>query len=265
MENHTDAPEHDAEVGRHRLPRKLAGRTPYLAAALVALVGLGIAGVSAAVTPDGGSDSSVAMDERARVEAADRANRSERDSAAEPTPSATDTTLVSPSPSTSTPAGETATKESKPAAQESTPAQKKATTVAKPKADWVHPMPGAETTSCFGQRWGVLHAGIDLALPANTPIRAAAAGTVTTAGWAFTGYGISVVIDHGNGYLTHYAHMNATAVSVGQKVSPGTVIGYEGSTGDSTGPHLHFEVHNGLWNQLDPGPWMRARGVNLGC
>jgi murein DD-endopeptidase MepM/ murein hydrolase activator NlpD len=126
-------------------------------------------------------------------------------------------------------------------------------------------MPGAETTSCWGQRWGVLHAGIDLAQPAGTKIHAAGAGTVVAAGWVYAGYGISVVIDHGNGFLTHYAHQSRTTVQVGERVSAGQVIGYEGSTGDSTGPHLHFEVHKGLWNQIDPAPWMRARGVNLGC
>lgn len=126
-------------------------------------------------------------------------------------------------------------------------------------------MPGAAVTSCYGQRWGTLHAGIDLALPSGTPIRAAAAGTVTQAGDASDGYGNSVFIDHGNGYLTHYAHQSRIAVTVGQKVKAGQVIGYEGATGDATGPHLHFEVHQGMWNQIDPAPFMRARGVDLGC
>ena len=126
-------------------------------------------------------------------------------------------------------------------------------------------MAGAQTTSCFGMRWGVQHAGVDLALPANTPIRAAAAGTVVSSGWAYPGYGISVVIDHGNGYLTHYAHQNRAVVQVGDKVAAGEVIGYEGSTGDATGPHLHFEVHQGMWHQVDPAPFMRERDVDLGC
>ncbi|NUT35530.1 MAG: M23 family metallopeptidase [Hamadaea sp.] len=126
-------------------------------------------------------------------------------------------------------------------------------------------MSGASVTSCYGQRWGVLHAGIDFAAAENTPIKAVAAGTVVNAGWAFSGYGISVVVDHGNGYLTHYAHMNKTAVSVGQKVKAGTVLGYEGSTGDSTGPHLHFEVHQGMWNQINPAGWLKARGLATSC
>jgi len=268
LENHNDTPERDAEVGRHRLRGKLTDRrTPYVATALVALVGLGIAGISAAVTPDSQDTepAAVALDERARAEAADRADRSSRGDATA-TPTATETSSApSPSATTDAPATEAPTAEATTATKEATPAPKKATTAAKPTAAWVHPMPGAPTTSCYGPRWGALHAGIDLAMPANTPIRAAAAGTVVNAGWAFAGYGISVVIDHGNGYLTHYAHMNQAAANVGQRVAAGAVIGYEGSTGDSTGPHLHFEVHNGLWNQVDPGPWMRARGVDLGC
>jgi len=134
------------------------------------------------------------------------------------------------------------------------------------KPTWVSPMPNARTTSCFGKRWGVLHAGVDLAMPEDTPILAAGAGVVHDAGWLYTGYGNSVVIDHGGGVLTHYAHMNKTAVRKGQRVRPGDLIGYEGSTGDSTGPHLHFEVHIGaLWKQVDPQPWMKARGVDLHC
>ncbi|HEX2772013.1 MAG TPA: M23 family metallopeptidase [Micromonosporaceae bacterium] len=136
---------------------------------------------------------------------------------------------------------------------------------AKPAPTWVHPMPDAEVTSCYGTRWGTLHAGIDLADPVDTPIRAVADGIVESAGWVQAGYGISVLIDHGNGYLTHYGHLNREAVRPGEKVEAGEVIGYEGSTGDSTGPHLHFEVHRGAWNQIDPAPWMRSRGVDLGC
>jgi murein DD-endopeptidase MepM/ murein hydrolase activator NlpD len=151
-------------------------------------------------------------------------------------------------------------------AQPAEAAQAEPTPAAAVTPDWVSPMPSAQTTSCYGPRWGVLHAGIDLAMPAGTPVLAAGAGTVTVAGWAYTGYGISVVIDHGNGVLTHYAHLSATAVAVGDQVRPGDTIGSEGSTGDSTGPHLHFEVHiGGLWSQIDPAPWMRERGVDLGC
>jgi murein DD-endopeptidase MepM/ murein hydrolase activator NlpD len=130
---------------------------------------------------------------------------------------------------------------------------------------WAHPMPGSETTSCFGPRWGTQHAGLDLAAAEGTPVYAVGAGTVVDSGWLYSGYGISVLVDHGDGTLTHYAHLREALVSAGDAVTAGQQIGGEGSTGDSTGPHLHFEVHAGMWNQIDPGPWMAARGVDLGC
>lgn len=135
-----------------------------------------------------------------------------------------------------------------------------------PAPAWVTPMTDAAITSCYGPRWGVLHAGIDFAMPAGTPVRAAYDGTVTKASDAGDGYGISVVVDHGNGYLTHYAHLSTAKVGLGAHVAAGDTIGLEGSTGDSTGPHLHFEVHQGqLWNQIDPAPFLRARGIDLAC
>lgn len=135
----------------------------------------------------------------------------------------------------------------------------------KARPAWVSPMADAKTTSCFGPRWGTQHKGLDLALPENSPVNAAGAGTVVAEGWVYQGYGISVVVDHGDGHLTHYAHLNRTTVAAGDRVRPGDRIGVEGNTGDSTGPHLHFEVHRGMWNQLDPGPWMKERGVDLKC
>lgn len=95
-------------------------------------------------------------------------------------------------------------------------------------------------TSGFGFRWGRMHEGIDVAAPTGRPIGAAAAGTVIVAGWG-GGYGNLVVVSHGS-ISTAYAHMSRIAVSNGQQVSRGTVLGAVGSTGNSTGPHLHFEV-----------------------
>ena len=263
FDNEPGAPRRGHQVISHRVRSKLAGRAPIVAAATIGLLGLGLAGVSAVVSDGGPSTTTTAatasVDEQARAQSADRADRSERSAAATPPAAAAPQAAAKPKAAPATkaaPAPKATTKKAAP---------KPKATVAKKAASWVSPMPGAENTSCFGQRWGVLHAGLDLAEPENTPIHAAGGGTVTAAGWAFTGYGISVVIDHGNGWFTHYAHQNKTAVSVGDKVKPGQVIGYEGSTGDSTGPHLHFEVHKGMWNQVDPGPWMRARGVDIGC
>lgn len=86
------------------------------------------------------------------------------------------------------------------------------------------------------------HLGLDFGAGDGTPVVAADSGVVVFSGWATGGYGIIVMIDHGNGYQTLYAHLSGTAVSCGRSVSQGTTIGYAGSTGNSTGTHLHFEV-----------------------
>lgn len=133
-------------------------------------------------------------------------------------------------------------------------------------AAWVNPNPAARVTSCFGQRWGRLHAGVDMAAPDHSPIYAAGAGVVVRAG-AAEGYGNAVLIDHGDGWLTHYGHLSRIGVTVGQVVQAGEQIGDEGSTGHSTGPHLHFEVHEGHYkNPVEPTGWMHQRGVDIpGC
>lgn len=107
------------------------------------------------------------------------------------------------------------------------------------------------------QRYGWYHTGIDIATTFGTPIVAADSGKVLTAGWPDnSGYGIRVVIDHGNGFQTWYAHMSKVAVSAGQTVKRGDVIGYEGSTGRSTGPHLHFEIRRGA-TRLNPLDYLK--------
>ncbi len=95
--------------------------------------------------------------------------------------------------------------------------------------------------SGFGMRWGRMHEGIDIGCAYGTPNRAAADGTVIYAGW-LGGYGNLVVVDHGNGLSTAYAHASSLAVRVGQVVSQGQTVSLVGSTGNSSGPHLHFEV-----------------------
>ena len=103
-------------------------------------------------------------------------------------------------------------------------------------------------TSGFGFRWGRMHEGIDIGVGTGTPIAAAAAGTVVVAGWS-GGYGNLVVVDHGGGISTAYGHQSRIVVTVGQQVAQGSIVGYVGSTGHSTGPHLHLEVRvNGAPN-----------------
>jgi len=96
-------------------------------------------------------------------------------------------------------------------------------------------------TSGFGYRWGRMHEGIDISVSEGTPIRAAKGGTVIMASYN-GGYGNYTCVDHGSGLSTCYAHQSAFAVSAGQSVDQGQIIGYSGNTGSSTGPHLHFEV-----------------------
>ena len=100
-------------------------------------------------------------------------------------------------------------------------------------------------TSPFGMRWGKMHEGIDIGVPTGTPIHAAAAGTVFYSGW-LTGYGNVILIDHGNGWTTLYAHQSELIAQVDQTVSAGQTIGLSGSTGHSTGPHVHFEIR--IWD-----------------
>jgi murein DD-endopeptidase MepM/ murein hydrolase activator NlpD len=105
-------------------------------------------------------------------------------------------------------------------------------------------------TSGFGWRWGRMHEGIDIAVPTGTPVSAAASGRIIYAGW-MGGYGNLVVIDHGGGLATAYGHNSSIAVGSGTSVSQGQTIAYAGSTGHSTGPHVHFEVRvNG--SPVDP-------------
>jgi murein DD-endopeptidase MepM/ murein hydrolase activator NlpD len=110
------------------------------------------------------------------------------------------------------------------------------------------PIDGARQTSGFGFRlhpilgYSRMHQGADFAAPSGTPIQSAGAGTVITAGW-HGGHGKTVIVQHQNGLRTLYAHMSSIAVSAGQRVAQGQSIGAVGSTGLSTGPHLHYEIH----------------------
>lgn len=113
-----------------------------------------------------------------------------------------------------------------------------------------------EITSPYGYRvhpiWGttIYHSGIDIGVDEGTPVHAADGGVVVWSGW-MGGYGYAVVIDHGNGLSTLYGHNSELAVDEGQSVAKGQVISYAGSTGNSTGPHVHFEVRvNG--DPVDP-------------
>lgn len=104
--------------------------------------------------------------------------------------------------------------------------------------DW--PVSG-RISSPFGLRWGKMHNGLDIGVPTGTYVKSAADGRVTFSGWN-GGYGYLVIIDHGNGIETRYAHNSRLNVKVGQKVTRGETVAHSGNTGVSTGPHVHFEI-----------------------
>jgi murein DD-endopeptidase MepM/ murein hydrolase activator NlpD len=132
---------------------------------------------------------------------------------------------------------------------------------------WTAPVETYELSASFGSggsRWANRHTGQDFAVPVGTPVRSVGTGRVlkVSCGGAF---GIQVVIEHAGGYYTQYAHLAAVAVDQGDKVEAGQWIGQSGSTGNSTGPHLHFEVRvtPEMGSALDPVPWLSQRGVPL--
>ena len=237
---------------RHRAPAFPAlfatrSRSALSVTALSATLaaGVGIAGVAASAAPTGGTNSGSGLPTAAHAPAT--------------------WPIVPPAgdeaPGKSHPRLETVTETGGPSAA---PVRRK--TRPRPKVEWVHPLASAGVTSCFGQRWGRLHAGVDLAAPHGSPVVAAGAGVVVAAG-PNGGYGNAILIDHGDGYLTHYGHLARIGVEAGQAVRAGELIGDEGSTGHSTGPHLHFEVHQGHFpNPMEPTAWMRDHGVEIpGC
>jgi murein DD-endopeptidase MepM/ murein hydrolase activator NlpD len=133
---------------------------------------------------------------------------------------------------------------------------------ARPK--FVLPIDGARLTSGFGSRWGTFHYGIDLAAPMRTPEYAAGDGVVLRAG-AASGFGLAIHILHENGDVTVYGHMDEILVEPGQYVDAGETIALLGNRGQSTGPHLHFEVHKGGEDgeRVNPVTWLSERGVRV--
>jgi murein DD-endopeptidase MepM/ murein hydrolase activator NlpD len=137
-----------------------------------------------------------------------------------------------------------------------------------PAGAWVSPLASYRLTSCYGMRWGALHAGLDMAVPGGTPIRSVAAGVVVRTGWIGRGYGLETIVRHADGWYSHYAHQSSVIVHAGQSVAAGQQIGRAGHTGNATGDHLHFElskVSTIFGHQQSPAPILRAHGVRIGC
>ncbi|WP_235564375.1 M23 family metallopeptidase [Modestobacter sp. Leaf380] len=130
--------------------------------------------------------------------------------------------------------------------------------------DFVLPTEGRMST-CFCMRWGTMHWGVDLAAPLGTPILAAADGVVLRSGPA-SGYGNAIYIQDADGNVEIYGHMRYLYVEAGDVVSAGDLIAKVGSEGQSTGPHLHFEIHLGSMTgrPTDPQEWLAERGIEIG-
>ena len=127
---------------------------------------------------------------------------------------------------------------------------------------WVSPLAGFRLTSSYGPRWGRQHEGLDMAASTGTRVGSLSSGVVVFAG-VQGGYGNKVEVRHWDGTVSYYAHLSAITVSVGQRVEPGQKLGEVGSTGRSTGPHLHLQVLPDGSSSVDAYAWLTARGVTL--
>ncbi|MDI9886082.1 M23 family metallopeptidase [Streptomyces sp. HNM0645] len=154
-----------------------------------------------------------------------------------------------------------------PVAAEAKPAAKKAKANA-----WVKPVSGYTLTASFNQggaMWSNKHSGQDFAVPVGTPVKAASGGVVVKAGPNGGGdgpaYGNAIVIKHANGKYSQYAHLSKINVHVGQSVNTGKLIALSGNTGNSSGPHLHFEIRTtpNYGSALNPANFLRAQGVTI--
>lgn len=159
-------------------------------------------------------------------------------------------------------------KTAKPTAEKATSAKpKKSNPPPKPQNPWTCAVAGCAgpLTSGFGARispggiGSTYHEGDDFAVAWGTPLRAMHEGTVVSTGW-LGGLGNHVTIDYGDGIQSVYGHMSSINVRPGQSLARGQQVGYSGDTGNSTGPHLHLEIHVG-GVPINPAPWLLARGV----
>lgn len=139
-----------------------------------------------------------------------------------------------------------------------------------PTSRWVNAVAKVKVTSCYGPRNGGTHKGMDFDGETGDKIRSVGSGTVVQAGWRYSGLGYSVVVKHANGWMTLYGHLSKVTARTGQKVSAGDLVGLMGSTGKSTGSHLHLGVAKtsslgSLFNTLtNPAPWLKSRGLATG-
>jgi murein DD-endopeptidase MepM/ murein hydrolase activator NlpD len=125
---------------------------------------------------------------------------------------------------------------------------------------WQLPVKGYVLTSGFGPRDGGFHAGEDFAVPIGTDLTSMSTGTVDFAGQE-SGFGNIVKICYWDGTISYFGHMSAISVNVGESVATGEVVGQSGNTGDSTGPHMHLEIHPNGGAAVDPLPWLADHNI----
>ncbi|MFD3628751.1 M23 family metallopeptidase [Streptomyces sp. NPDC058698] len=151
-------------------------------------------------------------------------------------------------------------------------AKKKAAAAKKKAASWIDPVKSYKLSASFAQNggmWASKHSGQDYAVPTGTPVLAAHGGTVVKAGGNGAGdgpaYGNAVVIKHGDKTYSQYAHLSSVNVNAGQVVKTGQKIASSGNTGNSSGPHLHFEIRTSpnYGSAVDPAKFLRSKGVQL--
>ena len=127
--------------------------------------------------------------------------------------------------------------------------------------DWVPFIGGGyQLTSGFGMRWGSMHPGQDFAVPVGTQVKSMSSGSVVFAGWQ-GGYGYKVEIHYWDGTVSWFCHNSKLLVKPGENVVPGEVVSLSGSTGHSTGPHVHVEIHPNDGSAVSPMPWLKKMGA----
>ncbi|AXL89301.1 M23 family peptidase [Streptomyces sp. CB09001] len=191
---------------------------------------------------------------------------------------ATGTTAASSTTATASAVEAQAAAQAKAAKAEKAAASAKKTTTAKKTAtkkkaaSWVDPVKKYELSASFAQNggmWAHKHSGQDFAVPIGTNVVAAHGGTVVKAGGNGAGdgpaYGNAIVVKHGNGTYSQYAHLSKINVKIGQIVKTGQSIAKSGNTGNSSGPHLHFEIRTtpNYGSAVDPVSFLRAKGVTV--
>ncbi|CAL9378374.1 M23 family metallopeptidase [Streptomyces sp. enrichment culture] len=179
---------------------------------------------------------------------------------------------ATPKPATPKPAAPKAEKPAEKPAQQSSeksaPQTSTQTTANQAASGYSSPVPGGGVGTAYkvaGSMWSSgYHTGVDFSVPTGTSLKAVGSGTVVSAGWAGA-YGNQVVIKLSDGYYAQYAHLSSLSVSAGQTVSGGQQVGLSGSTGNSTGPHLHFEIRTSpnYGSDVDPVSYLRSKGVSL--